>query len=125
VRSVCAALVADNGAPYRQLGLLSVTRLTFTLTGATLRQVGHVAGGCLFIGDAEPTSLDMAGAVVFRVTLTSGETFDGEVTEANRLGRQPASDRSGSGLTSHVRQEATTTADLSPPSRNGPLIWTS
>jgi len=28
------------------------------------------------------------------------------------------------GLTSHVRQEATT-ADLSPPSRSGPLIWMS
>jgi len=87
--------VVNNGAPYRRLGLLSVTRLTFTLTGATLRQVGHVAGGCLFIGDAEPTSLDMAGAVVFRVALTSGETFDGEVSDANRLGRQPSSGRSG------------------------------
>jgi hypothetical protein len=50
--------------------------LTVTLTGAALRQVGHVVGGCLFIDDAEPTSLDIAGAVVFRVTLTSGETFD-------------------------------------------------
>jgi len=45
--------------------------LTFTLTGATLRQVGHVAGGCLFIGDAEPTSLDMAGAVVFLASESS------------------------------------------------------
>jgi len=55
---------------------------------------------------------------VFRATLTSGETFEGEVSEANGLGRQPASDRSGSGLTSHGRQEATT-ADLSTPSRSG------